>query len=91
MCGELAALDGVRPWSADRITAPAVLGVGGRANAQQRRAVDHVAAVIPGSELVVLAGCGHDAPVTAPGQVAGDIVRRAARRAGPPWADAAGA
>lgn len=86
--GETRSLAAGAPWTGARIHVPVVVGVGERAAPRHRRGAEHLVAEIPGAERVELAGCGHDAPTSAPGLVAGELVARAARRAGAPWCEA---
>ncbi len=66
MVGELTDLRRHRPWRAERIAAPVLAGVGSEAAAHHRRAMEEVAATVPGAHLVVLAGARHDAPLSHP-------------------------
>lgn len=85
MVAEAAALAAGAPWEGGRIHVPVAVGLGAAALDHHRRAAAYIAAAVDGAELVVLAGCGHDAPTAASDLVAKALVEPLLRRVGPPW------
>lgn len=80
MVGELVDLRAHAAWEADRIRVPVVAGHGTKASAHQVRGTTEVAASVADGELVVLDGCGHDAPLSHAMLFADLIVRPLLRR-----------
>lgn len=88
MVGELRDLHANRPWLADKVSCPVVLGVGSRGAEHHLDGMRRMNEMIPQSTLVELAGCRHDAPNSHSELFAEAIVRPLAIAAGPPWSDA---
>jgi len=88
MVGELRDLADNRPWHADKIHCPVVLGFGSCGAVHHQRGMRHLHEIIPQSELFELAGCRHDAPASHSQQFAGTIVGALAIATGEPWAGA---
>jgi len=82
---ELADLREHRPWHADRIHVPVVVGCGTRGAAHHQQGMAAVAASIAGAELIVLDGCGHDAPHSDAAVFCKRLVGPLLQRAGSPW------
>ena len=61
---ELADLREHRPWHADRIHVPVVVGYGTTGATHHRQGMTLAAETIRNAQLVVLDGCGHGAPNT---------------------------
>ena len=74
MVGELTDLRDHAPWTAERIHVPVIASHGSGGSAHHQRGMTHVAATIPGAQLVVLDGVRHDAPLSHPALVAERIV-----------------
>lgn len=74
MVGELGDLREHAPWSADDITMPLVAGCGERARPHHHEGTQRLAEAVPGASFVVLPGCGHDAPTSAPDLMVDQIV-----------------
>lgn len=74
MVAELADLRRHRPWEAAAIRVPVVAGYGDGGAPHHRDAMRHVAATIDDCEVVELAGCRHDAPLSDPAQFAERLV-----------------
>jgi pimeloyl-ACP methyl ester carboxylesterase len=62
-----------------RILAPVIVGRGGLSSGAQRRAARELAAALPRGELAEIAGAGHGAHLTHPGELAG-LIRLAEER-----------
>ena len=88
MVGELRDLQANAPWVAELIHCPVVVSHGSDGEAHHRRAMEHVHAQFPGSGLVVLDGCRHDAPMSNSELFASTVVASIATAAGDPWASA---
>lgn len=82
---ELADLREFRPWHANQIRVPVVVGCGTRGAAHHKRGMELVAATIPGAELVVLDGCGHAAPHTDAAVFRDQLLAPLLARVGAPW------
>ena len=64
MVGELRDLHAHAPWRAEDVVCPLVLGCGSLARPHHREGMAFIQARVPGSMLVELAGCRHDAPMS---------------------------
>ncbi len=82
---ELADLREHRPWLADRIQVPVMVGCGTRGAAHHKRGMEVVAATVPGAKLIVLEGCGHAAPHTDAVAFRDHLVSPLLGRVGAPW------
>jgi len=82
---ELADLREHQPWHADRIHVPVVVGCGTRGAAHHRQGMAAVAASIAGAQLVVVEGCGHDAPHSDAAVFRDQLVGPLLERVGSPW------
>jgi len=82
---ELADLREHQPWHADRIHAPVMVGCGTRGAAHHRQGMTAVAASIAGAQLVVVEGCGHDAPHSDAAVFRDQLVGPLLERVGSPW------
>lgn len=83
---ELADLRENRPWHADRIHVPVVVGCGTRGAAHHQQGMAAVAETIADAELVVLEGCGHAAPHTDATAFRDQLLVPLLARVGAPWA-----
>lgn len=70
MLAELAALRAGAPWEASLIDVPVVVGRGELARPHHRQAMEQLAVMFGHPGPVVLPGCTHDAPNSAPGEYA---------------------
>lgn len=86
LVGELGDLQDNPPWRAEAIRCPVTLSYGSRGAAHHREGMEFVHAGLPGSELIVLDGCRHDAPLRHAALFASAIVESLARSVGDPWA-----
>jgi pimeloyl-ACP methyl ester carboxylesterase len=81
LVAELADLRGARaPFDVSDLRPPLVLGRGGQSVPHHRRAVDALAELVPGAEVVEIPGSGHGAPLSHPDAFAA-FVRRVVERA----------
>jgi pimeloyl-ACP methyl ester carboxylesterase len=87
LVNELRDLREHRPWVADEVEVPLVVGYGSRAGERYRKGMTHVANSIAQATLVCLHDCGHDAPTAAPDQFRRELIEPLLQRVGPPWAD----
>jgi len=83
---ELADLREHRPWHADRIGVPVVVGHGTRGAAHHHDGMSLAAGAIKGAELVVLDGCGHGAPNSHPDLFRTHLIDPLLAMVGEPWA-----
>lgn len=74
MVAELAELRERSPWDPARITAPVVAMYGEHGAEHHRRGTAQLAALLPGTDLVQVAGARHFGPNTHPGEVAAVVV-----------------
>lgn len=88
MVGELRDLHLHRPWTPKEIRCPVVVAHGSNGAAHHRRGMELVHAELPGSRLIVLDGCRHDAPMSNSELFASSVVAAIASAAGDPWAAA---
>ncbi|HEY4333056.1 MAG TPA: alpha/beta hydrolase [Ilumatobacteraceae bacterium] len=88
--GELRQLASGPPWVAADIRCPLVVAYGTLAREHHRVAMRRLHEQVPGSELVVLDGCRHDAPLSHSALFASAIVEPLAHKVGPPWSAALG-
>ncbi len=88
MVGELGDLHENRPWEADAIRCPLVIGLGSKGVAHHQRGMRYLRSVVAHSRLVELSGCAHDAPNSHSHLFADCIVVPLAHAAGDPWAAA---
>jgi pimeloyl-ACP methyl ester carboxylesterase len=84
LVGELADLRANRPWRADRITMPVIVGNGSRGAAHHQDGMRRVAELL-GAQHVVLEGCRHDAPTSHPAEFCHQLVEPLLARVGVPW------
>lgn len=82
---ELADLREHRPWHADRIHVPVVVGYGTRGAAHHQEGMSLAAGAISNAELVVLDGCGHAAPNTHPEVFRAELIDPLLAAVGHPW------
>jgi pimeloyl-ACP methyl ester carboxylesterase len=66
LVGELGDIRAARPFVPEDITVPVVLGCGEKGAAHHQEGMRHLAAAVPGAELVVLPGVGHGVHLSAP-------------------------
>jgi pimeloyl-ACP methyl ester carboxylesterase len=85
MVGELSDLRVNQPWAAAEITVPVVCAYGTRGAPHHHRGMEHVATSL-GCPLVVLDGCGHDAPMSHPAQFRAKVLDPLLAAVGAPWA-----
>ena len=86
LVGELSDLRVNPPWHPDELPMPVVFGYGSTGAPHHRRGMADAAEMVPGSHLVVLDGCGHDAPLRRAEQLTRELIEPALDAAGPPWA-----
>jgi pimeloyl-ACP methyl ester carboxylesterase len=84
LVGELADLRANRPWRADRITMPVMVGNGSRGAAHHQDGMRRLADVL-GAQYEVLEGCRHDAPTSHPAEFCHKLVEPLLARVGAPW------
>jgi pimeloyl-ACP methyl ester carboxylesterase len=82
---ELADLREHRPWHADRIHVPVVVGCGTRGAAHHQQGMAAVAASIAGARLIIVEGCGHDAPQSDATRFRAEVVDPLLSMVGAPW------
>ena len=82
---ELADLREHQPWHADRIHVPVVVGCGTRGAAHHQQGMAAVAESIAAARLVVVEGCGHDAPHSDAGRFRAEVVNPLLALVGAPW------
>ncbi|HSB87707.1 MAG TPA: alpha/beta hydrolase [Ilumatobacteraceae bacterium] len=85
MVGELSDLRRHPPWDAERITVPVLASYGSLGAEHHRRGMTHAAELL-GCPLVELAGCQHDAPMSAPALFRSDVIEPLLTKVGAPWA-----
>jgi pimeloyl-ACP methyl ester carboxylesterase len=85
MVGELTDLRLHRPWSPADVHVPVVIGYGSRGADHHRDGMRRAAESLPGSTLVELANCRHDAPLSHPDLFDMQIVATLARMVGGRW------
>ena len=85
LVSELADLRAHRPWCADDVHVPVVVGVGSRAAPHHRQGMAHVAAAIANAQLVRLEDCGHGAPNSHPETFRKALVDPLLVAVGAPW------
>ncbi len=88
MVGELRDLQTHEPWLAEDIVCPVVLGHGSLGQQHHRDGMRSVHNRIPGSQLVELPGCRHDAPMSHSELFATSIVEPLLRAVGGEWLEA---
>lgn len=88
LVGELGDLRVNPPWHPEDLRLPVVFGYGSNGAAHHQRGMTDAAAMLPGAQLVVLDGCGHDAPLWRADQLVAELVEPALTAAGPPWSTA---
>jgi pimeloyl-ACP methyl ester carboxylesterase len=86
LVGELGDLRVDPPWHPDELRLPVTFGYGTLGAAHHQRAMTDAAALVPGARLIVLDGCGHDAPLRQAEQFADEFVEPLLQTAGVPWA-----
>jgi pimeloyl-ACP methyl ester carboxylesterase len=74
MVGELSDLRAVPPWSPELVRVPLLVGLGSQGAGHHQRGMRWLADVVPGSRLVELHGCRHDAPLSHPVLFAREMV-----------------
>lgn len=85
LVNELADLREHRPWHADQIHVPVVVGCGTRGAAHHQQGMAAVAASIVGARLIIVEGCGHDAPHSDATRFRAEVVDPLLARVGAPW------
>lgn len=80
MLGELADLRRRPPWDAAQLAGPVLAMHGEHARPHHRRAMRHVAGLVPGGRVVEVSGAGHAGPHTHPGEVAAHVTAAIGRR-----------
>ena len=74
MVAELADLRTHAPWTAEAIRVPLRCGYGEHGSPHHQRGMRYVAEQVPGAEVIELAGCRHDAPLSHPALFAEQMV-----------------
>ena len=85
MVGELTDLRLHRPWAAQQITVPVVAGYGMNGAAHHQDGMSRLVESLPGSLLVGLAGCRHDAPLSHPDLFDRELIVPLAAAVGGRW------
>lgn len=85
LVSELKDLRENKPWDADAVRVPVVVGVGSRAGERYRNGMQHIADSIEGATLVCLEERDHDAPTAAPDQFHRELIEPLLQRVGAPW------
>jgi pimeloyl-ACP methyl ester carboxylesterase len=85
LVGELTALRRGCPFVAADVRCPVVVAMGERADPHHRDGAVHIHGLLPGSDLVVVPGAGHDGPHRRPDSVTELVVGPLADRVGEPW------
>jgi len=85
LVGELIDLRANRPWRAERITMPVMVGNGSRGAAHHQDGMARLAEML-GAQHAVLEGCRHDAPTSHPAEFCHRLVEPLLARVGAPWA-----
>ena len=85
MVGELTDLRLHRPWRPEEIQVPVVIGYGSRGAPHHRDGMQRTSLLFPGSILVELPDCRHDAPLSHPELFDERIVRPLAQAVGGAW------
>lgn len=88
LVGELADLRAYRPWHAEALGLPIVVGYGTKGSPHHQDGMRRLAGMLPNASLVVLEGCRHDAPNSAAAQFTTEFVVPLLERAGGVWAEA---
>ncbi len=83
---ELADLREHRPWHAERIRVPVMLGYGTRGAAHHQQGMTLAAGAIPDARLGVLDGCGHGAPSSDAERFRDELILPLLAEVGGPWA-----
>ena len=91
LVNELADLRENRPWIAEDVKVPLLVGFGSRAAEHHRKGMEHVAHSVAGAQLVCLHESGHSAPTLAPDQFRRELIEPLLHRVGAPWSSAASA
>jgi pimeloyl-ACP methyl ester carboxylesterase len=86
LVGELADLRANRPWHAERLQLPIVVGYGTKGSPHHQDGMRRLGGMLPDAQTVVLDGCRHDAPNSAPAVFAAEFVVPLLERAGGRWA-----
>ena len=73
------------PWHPDDLRLPVIFGYGSLGRPQHQRGMTEAAAMVPGAQLVVLDGCGHDAPLWRADQFTSELIEPLLDAAGVPW------
>jgi pimeloyl-ACP methyl ester carboxylesterase len=85
LVGELSDLRVNPPWHPDDLHLPVVFASGSAGAPHHQRGMADAASIVPGAALVVLDGCGHDAPLWRADQLVAELVEPVLSAAGPPW------
>ena len=84
MVGELGDLRANQPWRPEDVTVPVICAYGTRGAPHHHRGMAYAAEAL-GCPLVVMEGCGHDAPMSHPAQFRGKVIEPLLSMVGPPW------
>ena len=86
LVGELTDLRANRPWHADQIGIPVIVGCGTKGAEHHQTGMARMAEIVPGATLVRLEGCRHDAPTSHPAEFCHQLVEPLLARVGGAWA-----
>ncbi len=86
LANELADLRENRPWNADDVVVPLLVGYGSETAEHRRRGMEQVADSVAGAQSVCLQDCGHFAPTLAPDKFRRELIEPLLQRVGEPWA-----
>lgn len=87
LVGELADLRANRPWHADAITMPVVVGCGTKGAQHHQDGMHRLVSMLPDARLVVLEGSRHDVPNSDAATFSAEFVVPLLEVAGGPWAE----
>ena len=82
---ELADLRENRPWHADAIDVPVIVGHGTRGAAHPQHGMRHVADTVAGARLIEMDGCGHAAPNSHAERFRAELIDPLLAAVGEPW------
>ncbi len=85
LVNELADLRENRPWSADDVKVPLLVGYGSHAAEHRRKGMKQVADLVAGAQLVCLHDCSHFAPTLAPDKFRRELIEPLLHAVGAPW------
>lgn len=87
LVGELGDLRAHAPWDPQDVKVPVFVGRGSNGAAHHQTGMARMVELIPGSTLVTLDGCRHDAPTSHPADFCHQLVEPLLRAVGAPWSD----